>query len=139
MHGLRAEYPEQRFFFLVDAPPASFVEVDSLQPTLRWEPFPRKKDLEAGIGNVSDVTYQLRISSDGWYYEKDNLIEPRHTVDAPLKPSTRYVWTVRACFTLDGEPRCTVWGCVSAWEYWSFTHPNINSYRFKTPEQQERR
>jgi len=132
MVGLRAEYPEQRFRLFLDEL-AKFVPVDSLQPTLRWESFPRKKDFDAKIGEVSDVTYQLKIAGDGMLYSKDALREPYHTIDVPLKPSTKYLWTVRACFKLKGEPRCTVWGSVSKWEFWSFSHPNNSSFRFQTP------
>jgi hypothetical protein len=135
--GLQAKYPEQRFYMFFDMPPASFVPVDSLQPILKWESFPPEKDLTGKtkiIAKVRDVTYQLRIMTDGWFYSKDDLREPYHRIEVPLKPSTQYLWTVRACFKLDDEPRCTTWGAVSDWEYWSFQHPNFNSYRFKTPE-----
>lgn len=127
--GLRAEYPEQR---------AGYAQVDSLQPTLQWESFPRKKDQKSEIkilSQVSDVTYQLRIETKGWYYLKDDLPEPHHRIEVSLRPSTVYLWTVRACFKLNGEPRCTIWGSVSLWEHWSYWHPNSDSYSFITPAQ----
>lgn len=135
MIGLRAEYPEQRFFMFIDPIPAAFVPVDSLQPTLRWESFPRSKDQESKIGNVSNVNYQLRISAEGFGYTRDDLKEPYHRIETPLAPSKKYFWTVRACFELNGENRCTVWGALSKWEYWTFSHPNGWSYRFQTPAQ----
>lgn len=137
-NGLRAEYPRQRFFLFWDDAPAGFVTVDSLQPTLKWEPFPQKKEPGSEFksnGQVRDVIYQLRMASEGWFYAKDDLKEPWHKIEVPLKASTRYLWTVRACFKLDGEPRCTIWGSVSDFEYWSYHHPNGSSYRFKTPAQ----
>ncbi len=131
--GLRAEYPEQSFRLYLDTPPGAFVPVDSLQPTLRWESFPRSKDLEQKIGQVENVVYQLRILGKEFTYARDDLREPCHRMDVPLKPSEKYLWTVRACFELKGENRCTVWGALSKWEYWTFSHPNSWSYRFQTP------
>jgi hypothetical protein len=137
--GLRAEYPEQRFeLFFIDPSQAGYVPVDSLQPTLQWESFPREKDMTGEtkiLGQVSDVTYQLRIMTEGWYYSRDDLREAYHRIEVLLRPSTKYLWTVRACFKLNGEPRCTIWGSVSLWEHWSYSHPNYSSYRFKTPAQ----
>ena len=135
MIGLRAEYPEQRFILFIDPIPAAFVLVDSLQPTLRWESFPRVEDIENKIGTVADVSYQLRISGDGfnYNYSRDGVKEPCHKIETPLEPSKNYLWTVRACFVLNGENRCTVWGAVSKWEYWTFPHPNVWSYRFQAP------
>jgi len=136
--GLRAEYPAQRLYFL-DPPPASFVKVDSLQPTLRWESFPREQDLSSytkeELSRITAVTYQLRVAAKGWSYVRDNLSEPCHRVEDVLQPSTKYLWTVRACFKLDGEPRCTEWGALSDWERRAVSHPNVWSYRFQTPSQ----
>ncbi len=43
----------------------STIFVDSLQPTLRWEAFPRPEDREADreglLSRISDVTYDLKI------------------------------------------------------------------------------
>jgi len=136
--GLRAEYPAQRLYF-PDPPPASFVKVDSLQPTLRWESFPREQDLSSytkeELSRITEVTYQLRIETKGWSYVKDDLSEPYHRVEVVLQFSTKYLWTVRACFKLDGEPRCTEWGAVSDWGRKAVCHPNFWSYRFQTPSQ----
>ena len=137
--GLRAKYPEQRFeLFFIDITQAGFVPIDSLKPTLQWESFPREKDLKSEnkiLSQVSDVTYQLRIETKDWYYSKDDLPEPHHRIEVSLSPSTKYLWTVRACFKLNGEPRCTIWGSISLWEYWRYWHPNSSSYRFITPAQ----
>ncbi len=133
MIGLRAEYPAQRFILIIDPMPAAFVPVDSLQPTLRWESFPRVWDIENKIGTVADVSYQLRISGDVFNYSRDGLKEPCHKIETSLEPSKKYLWTVRACFVLNGENRCTVWGAISKWEYWTFSHPNMWSYRFQAP------
>lgn len=136
--GLRAEYPAQRLYF-PDPPPASFVKVDSLQPTLRWESFPREQDFSSSskeeLSRITAVTYQLRIANKGWSYVRDNLTEPCHKIEDALQPSTKYLWTVRACFKLDGEPRCTEWGALSDWDRKAVSHPNVWSYRFQTPTQ----
>ncbi len=135
--GLRAEYPQQRFWLLIDSPPAAFVKVDSLQPTLSWEPFPREGDSEARLkidpARIREVKYELRISTEGWFYSREDLEQPYHRVEDPLQPATKYFWTVRACFYLAEEPRCTEWGALSGWERGMFYHPNIWSYRFRTP------
>ena len=135
--GLRAEYPKQRFRFLIDSPPAAFVKVDSLQPTFRWERFPREGDSEAHLkidpSRIREVKYELKISAPGWSYARGDLEQPYHQVEVPLQPATKYFWTVRACFKLEEEPRCTEWGALSGWERGMFYHPHIWSYRFQTP------
>lgn len=133
--GLRAVYPEQRISFAT--PPAAFVPVESLQPTLRWEAFSPAESVETEGGKVDNVTYELRLAGDGFSYSRKGLRETFHRVEAPLKPSTRYVWTVRACFTLNGELRCTVWACVSGWDKYAPVHPNAWSYRFETPSEKD--
>jgi hypothetical protein len=42
-------------------------------------------------------------------YIKQGLVIPEHTLDTPLQPNSRYFWTVRAHFTLDGTRRATEW------------------------------
>ena len=135
--GLKAEYPQQRFRFLIDSPPAAFVKVDSLQPMLRWEPFPREEDSETRLkidpAQIHEVKYEVKISTPGWSYSREDLEQPYHRVEESLQPKTKYFWTIRACFKLDEEPRCTEWGALSAWERGMFHHPNFWSYRFQTP------
>ncbi len=85
---------------------------------------------------MRDVRYQLKVSRIGdpaWRYERTGLEEPAHAIEVELAPDTKYLWTVRACFLLGGEPRCTEWGAVSYWERQEVAHPNLSSYRFKTP------
>jgi len=82
---------------------------DSLQPTLRWEPFQ---------GN--DVTYDLIIwRAIGIYkggiqptelvYNRTGLSEASHTIEIPLQPDTLYLWTVRARYTSAGTTKMTGW------------------------------
>jgi len=132
--GLRPHYPE---------PAPKFVEVDSLRPMLRWEPFPRPQDREVDKdGNparIREVTYDLRI----WraelehpieypaelIYSRRGLPDPEHRVEEPLKPSTKYFWSIRARFELDGQPRVTQWGVMRL----AIVLPHPGHYRFKTP------
>ncbi len=123
-------------------------ETDSLQPTLRWETFPRPEDLKvdtAGrLGDAQNVTYELRIwraEAEGLHvafpaelvYARTGLTEPGHTVETPLAPDTLYLWTIRAHFDRDGQPRVTEWGVLGAYSRVT-TIPPRSYYRFKTPK-----
>ncbi|MGE5789367.1 MAG: hypothetical protein ACM33C_00705 [Syntrophaceae bacterium] len=139
--GLRAVYPQQRMILFVDPPPGAFVPVDSLQPTLKWESFPRSRDLAGSMAHVyrriGDVRYELvlaEVGSPDRIYRPDGLKEASHKVETQLKSRTKYLWTVRACFRIGEEPRCTEWGAISDWEQSAVWHPNFSaSYRFETP------
>jgi hypothetical protein len=122
-------------------------EADSLQPTLRWEPFPRPEDLtvdKAGrLVTVRNPTYELRIwrAADDFpaelVYVRNGLSEPIHTVETPLAPEILYLWTIRARFALDGEPRVTEWGVPLLGEGSDARGTEIPTrwyYRFKTPK-----
>ena len=126
-----------------------FVEVDSLQPTLSWEVFPRPIDLtvEKKIG-FNKVTYDLRVwRAEGEsyrdrflqhpaeiVYERRGFREPSHTIEHPLKPSSMYFWSIRARFDLNGQPRVTQWGLTKLGRTAILryvAHPFY--YRLKTP------
>jgi hypothetical protein len=99
--------------------------VDSLTPDLVWESFPSKADVEDDTGHilarVSDIRYDLRVWKDvhggpgDVVYERTGLQltsrdgQVDHLVDTPLAPGTRYLWSVRARFRLDGAERVTRW------------------------------
>lgn len=93
---------------------------DSLQPTLRWEAFPRLGDLKADkagrLATVRNPAYELRIwRAEGYFpaelvYTRTGLTEPVHTVETVLASDTLYLWTIRARFELSGESRVTEWG-----------------------------
>lgn len=116
--GLRPEYPEVRATVFTNE--LASVEVDSLQPTLRWEAFPRPQDREADreghLSRIRSVTYDLRIwrATNAYpaelIYAREGFPEPSHRVEVPLERSTEYFWTVRARFELDGDVRVTGWG-----------------------------
>jgi hypothetical protein len=98
------------------------VEVDSVQPTLRWESFPRGYDLIDANGQpqqISDVRYELRVFNiAGSYlvvipaqliYEARDITEPYHKIESGLDTCKGYFWTVRARFKLDGRLRVIEW------------------------------
>src|SRR5436309_5071565 len=107
-------------------------KLESLQPTLRWEPCPRPMDLEADrvgwVSGVRHVTYELRIwrgvrvrqryqevDPAELVYSRSALAIPEHLVEMELASDTQYLWSVRARFELDGQPRGTPWGVTRRW------------------------
>jgi len=139
--GLQPEYPpvEKRTFSRV----TEFVEVRSLAPTLQWEPFPRSTDREADKGGsldrMGELTYELRIwktttgESGKLVYAREGLTGTHHTLEKPLEPGTRYLWSVRAGFTMDGRSQVIEWG-LAGYLLRDQTVPNESCFRFKTPE-----
>lgn len=134
-------------------------KVDSLQPTLRWQPLPGEHQIPLGQvkpfvavdpASVRDVKYDLRIwtvfdkAPGELAYEIEGLTEPFHKLERSLKPSTEYYWSVRARFSLDGQPRASEWslsqfpcprGCGRDEARLTGSIPPLNYYRFKTPRQ----
>lgn len=125
--------------------------VDTLWPTLRWTAFPREIDHEkldpAVLRKIGGVTYDLRIWDEDvdqrldrpwnlqWrnrlFYERTGLAAPQHALEAPLVPASRYYWSVRARFVVDGRPMATRWmrwnGCFSDELF-------LGYYEFYTPK-----
>jgi hypothetical protein len=147
--GLRPEYPPigQLWGYGYE-----FVQLDSLQPTLRWEAFPRERDREENkeiLGHLTTVTYDLQIWLAGdifpaeRIYAKRGLPEASHRIEQPLTPATMYYWTVRARFQINAEPRVTEWGMYEKMLPWQEALrqqfgdmlPNPLYFRFKTPPQ----
>lgn len=92
--------------------------VDSLQPTLGWEAFPRPSDVAIepkDMGRAKNVHYDLSIARiaqpapDQVVYRREGLPRSEHKIEIPLSPSTLYSWSVRARFELDGRQRVTEW------------------------------
>jgi len=133
--GLHPVYPplEKKAF----ATHCEFVEVDSLQPTLKWQPFPRPSDDFAD--KVQDVTYELRIwtttqgPSGKLRYSRDGLKLPSHKLEESLEPSIQYLWSVRARFMINGDLRVTEWG-MAGLPLRNESIPNLSCFRFKTLE-----
>jgi len=99
-----------------------FSNVDSLQPTFRWESFPRQFDVSAAGDHhrrFTNVTYEITIykaekaryhyETGPQFYTRRGLPDSQHRMEEPLAPCGRYTWTVRANFLLDGQPRATEW------------------------------
>jgi hypothetical protein len=117
--------------------------VDTLQPTLRWEAFPRDAERTAApadMARVENVTYDLVLAREtnlaptGEVYRRQGLPRPEHRLEVALQPGARYFWTVRARFTLDGATRVIGWGTTHHIARESMTVPSRYSYRFRTPE-----
>ena len=138
--GLKPEYPEMQWSSWRGE--IALYEVDSLQPTLRWESFPRPRDLRNDedelIARICNVIYDLKIwRAEDYYsgeiaYRRKGLSEPLHKIEEPLEPSTEYRWTIRAWFEVDGRIRVTEWGAIWQGSRSSIV-PNPFYYRFKTP------
>jgi hypothetical protein len=143
VYGLKPEYPKARHNFFPGN--IAFSEVDSLQPTLKWESFTNPQgnaaDHENQMQQTGNVTYDLKIWRAGGkdqpvelIYEQKGLSVPSHKVGNPLQPATKYLWTVRARFEIDGKPRVTEWGNTKFGEFHNYDIiPNLNFYRFETP------
>lgn len=131
--------------------------VDSLQPMLQWEAFPRqgdfKPDKTGRSPSLTNVTYELRIwkriLASGPYryklvgssvYSRTGLTAANHRVEGPLAPSTHYLWMVRAWFDLNGRQRVTEWSVLyppSSKENdirRGWNRDPFNCYSFWTPE-----
>jgi hypothetical protein len=118
-----------------------FVEVDSTQPELVWSPFPgvhetlefgglvpkRTPFVEVDPSKISNVTYELKVckvaadkkpweidfSDLGLAYERSGITDNRHRIEQPLEPGTRYIWSVRSRFDLEGQMRLSEWTVIN--------------------------
>jgi hypothetical protein len=143
VYGLRPEYPSAHLDIMSTPPAVAFVEVDTLQPTLRWEPFPnmedRENDRNGRLTVIRDVTYDLKIlGTERDYptkvlYARSDLREPSHRVEMPLLPEAKYFWTVRARFTLDGVTRVTPWSQILGGYSSEVVVPSRYYFGLKTP------
>ena len=145
-NGLKPVTPEYKesFSFVgrYDESATLSVEVDSLQPLLRWEAFPRPEYLPGDpgklIATISDVTYELKIMNlaGGLLYERKGLTDPYHKVEANLRTGTIYTWSVRAQFDLDGHPKVTRWSSMTVQVFGdkaAYSLPRDVPLMFKTP------
>jgi hypothetical protein len=73
--------------------------VDSLQPTLRWQPVAEPDasyDLIIHeIIKTSSFWEGTKRSIGGEVYYRQGLKESKHKIEEPLKPDTEYCWSVR--------------------------------------------
>ncbi len=116
-------------------------EVNSLRPTLTWERFPRSSDMSAEpdtMSRIKQVSYDLivaqenNLAPDKIVYQKQGINKNGHTLDIALRSNSRYFWTVRARFELDGQEYVTDWGVVHYLAFGRITAPSKWSYRFRT-------
>jgi len=116
--------------------------VDNLQPTLQWQSFPRQADIAdapADMARVRNVRYDVIVARERnlapaeVIYRRQALSTPEHKLEVALLPGTRYFWTVRARFELDGRERVTAWGSTHFVAREQYTAPSRFSYRFRTP------
>ena len=133
-----------------------YTDVDSLQPTLKWEAFPRPRDQKPDnhtvLEKISNVSYDLKIwEAPNGYPERliidvSGLSEPQYQPVIELKPKTRYFWTFRTRYHLAGQAQVSRWAFSNIpsnvpGEYPARPAggncdidgiPNTNYFRFKT-------
>lgn len=116
--------------------------VDGLRPRFKWESFPRPGDVAAApedMGRIRNVKYELMVAREEnmapgeIVYRQEGLPLPEHAINLSLGPDSRYFWTVRARFELDGRSRVTEWGSTHFAAREKITAPSQYSYRFRTP------
>jgi len=132
-HGLQPKYPELRYNFWSTS--LEFVEVDSVQPELQWEAFPRAENREADdtgvLSRISDVSYDLKI----WkadendlpgelVYTRRGLPGPSHRIETSLPPSTKYFWSIRLRSKMDSHFRVSHWALSRKGGYFRFVTPD---------------
>jgi hypothetical protein len=138
--GLQPEYPPVRKTKLSLF--SDYVTIDTLMPTFRWQSFPRTADktlrLAMQKGQLHAITYELRVwkTTPGppgkLVYKIDGIKVPYHAIETPLRPSTRYLWSVRAHFLMNDRPRVTEWS-LAGFALRNESVPNLSCFRFRTP------
>lgn len=143
--GLVPIYPQTRGALTGDKLFGShfeWMEVSSTRPTLRWQAFPREQDIELkpeDMARVTNVRYDLVVAEESnmmpgrVVYRRYGLTSASHALGVTLKGGTRYFWTVRARFELDGRERLTEWSSTHYMARQGITAPSAFSYRFRTP------
>jgi hypothetical protein len=119
-------YPEIKYTSLWDSmrskePGAKirYTQVDSLQPLLKWEGFPRPRDQTADnaviLNQITHVSYDLKIwEAPNDYPERlvldvTGLNDPQYQPAVNLKPENKYFWSFRARYQLAGQSQVTRW------------------------------
>ena len=139
--GLVPEYPpvKIKMFSLY----SEYVEVDSLQPELRWQPLRLSPeafatDDNASMVKIENIIYELRVwnttagRSGKLVYARKDLTQTVHRLERPLEPGSRYLWSIRAHFLLDGRPRAIEWS-MAGYAHRNEAVPNESCLRFQTP------
>lgn len=131
---------------LVDLPPigawTGWALAASTRPTLRWEAFPRAGDraaAPAAMARVRDVRYDVVVARerhgapDAIVFERHGVAAAELRVEPPLAPATRYFWSVRPRFELDGRERIGEWSRLGDAPDTALAAPTRASFRFRTP------
>jgi len=115
-----------------------FPMVDSLQPLLRWDAFPRPGDSR----EVAAVSYDLKVwdvedcARHAITYERTGLHLPEHRLEAPLAAGQRYFWSVRARFVTSGRTAATPWSFFAPGTSCELAEiPDGQWHRFATPRE----
>jgi hypothetical protein len=116
-YGIKPLYPENRMS--LGGGGILFTEIDSLQPLLKWEPFPTFEDRELyreGLfESIKDIRYDIKIwQSDNdspglLIYSETGLLEPQFKLQKPLLYCSKYFWAIRTRFEIEGKKRVTDW------------------------------
>lgn len=113
-----------------------FPAVDSLQPLLRWDAFPRAVDSH----DVDAVTYDLKVwevedcARRALVYERTGLRLPEHRLEAALGAGTRYFWSFRARYGARGGTMATPWSFFAPGTTCELAEiPDGQWHRFVTP------
>ena len=121
--------------------------LDSPQPTLQWEAFPRPGDIAVDtcqvLAQLSHVSYDLRIWRNvaGFpselVYARDALPSTTHHIEKQLQTGQDYFWSIRARFAFTDQIRVTAWSRIespvplgSATTN-ATTYPDARYYRFR--------
>jgi hypothetical protein len=119
-----------------------WVSVDGLNPLMEWQAFPRPGDIRVApeeMQRIKNIRYDLVIARENNHvpgevvYRREGLTSSKHRVEVSLDSGTRYFWTVRARFELDGRERVSEWSTTSFQSIGRLTAPSMASYRFRTP------
>jgi hypothetical protein len=112
----------------------------NFSPLLAWQSFPRESDISADpldLKQVKNVRYDLVVGSGDngetpdMFYRIKGLTETSHKLPMRLKPNTRYFWSVRARFDLNGRTRVTDWATDCPFEEQLVVGARL--FRFYTP------
>ncbi len=106
-----------------------FVPLYEERPTLKWELFPWSYD-QTPRESFSDIVYDLEIHEyEGpLIYERHGLKKNTHQLEKDLLFDRKYLWSVRARFTLDDKVRFTEWGGLYGGSV--FSHEDLQAWKF---------
>jgi hypothetical protein len=117
IYGLRPVSPPVKMgaMFSSDNGRLVYPVMDFVSPRFEWQPFVPPESLSGAFASPTNITYDLRIwkihndSPADLVYERKALPAPQHKLQHPLEPGTRYFWSVRARFEIQGETRLADW------------------------------